>query len=91
MDAQRLIYMANQIAAFFTAYPEQEAVAATENHLRQFWDPRMRAQLAACLGEGGGAGKDEGGGAGKELSAIAHAAVLRLAADKAAGAPAPGA
>ena len=51
----------------------------------------MRAQLAACLGEGGGAGTDEGGGAGKELSAIAHAAVLRLAADKAAGAPAPGA
>lgn len=90
MDAGRLVYMANQIATYFQAYPEAEAVDATENHLRQFWDPRMRAQLAACLGEGGGAGKDEGGGAGKELSAIARAAASRLRADKA-GAAAPGA
>ncbi|MFN0042363.1 MAG: formate dehydrogenase subunit delta [Alphaproteobacteria bacterium] len=79
MDAQRLVYMANQIANYFKAYPAQEAVDATENHLRQFWDPRMRTQLSACL--------DEGGGAGKELSAIARAAALRLRAEKAAGAP----
>ncbi len=55
MDSQRLVHMANQIADFFKAYPEDEAVAGVENHLRQFWDPRMRAQLAKHL-EAGGAG-----------------------------------
>jgi len=53
MDAQRLVHMANQIAAFFKAYPEPEAIAATAAHFRQFWDPRMRQQLAAHVAAGG--------------------------------------
>ncbi len=57
MDITRLVYMANQIADFFKAYPEEEAIAGVENHLRQFWDPRMRAQLMKHL-EAGGAGLD---------------------------------
>lgn len=55
MDITRLVYMANQIADFFKSYPEEEAIAGVENHLRQFWDPRMRAQLMKHL-EAGGAG-----------------------------------
>ncbi len=57
MDIARLVYMANQIADFFKAYPEEEAIAGVENHIRQFWDPRMRAQLIKHL-EAGGAGLD---------------------------------
>ena len=41
----RLIYMANQIAKFFAAQPEGAQGAA--GHLRSFWDPRMRRELAA--------------------------------------------
>jgi len=67
MDIKRLIYMANQIATYFRAYPEEEAIAETATHLRQFWDPRMRRDLLAHL---------DAGGAG--LSPIAHAAAKRL-------------
>jgi formate dehydrogenase subunit delta len=41
----RLIYMANQIAANFVSLPEKEAAAAVAEHIRMFWSPRMRAQL----------------------------------------------
>lgn len=67
MDSANLVRMANQIAAFFSAYPEDQAVAATADHIRQFWDPRMRGQLAEIV-------RTEGSG----LSGIAHAAALRL-------------
>jgi formate dehydrogenase subunit delta len=52
----RLIYMANQIARFFTAQP-QDAAAATANHLRSFWAPEMRSELGAWVA-GGGDGLD---------------------------------
>jgi formate dehydrogenase subunit delta len=52
MEAHRLTEMANQIAAFFDAYPEEQAVTATADHLRQFWDPRMRAQLKEAVATG---------------------------------------
>ena len=47
--------MANQIALFFAAYPQQEAVAGVADHLKKFWEPRMRRQLAEYIA-GGGAG-----------------------------------
>lgn len=53
MEIGRLVYMANQIADFFRPYPEDEAVAGVENHIKQFWDPRMRAALVAHVGSGG--------------------------------------
>jgi formate dehydrogenase subunit delta len=60
--------MANDIANFFASEPEREAaVAGVANHLRRFWDPRMRTQLVAHL---------QSGGAG--LSDIARAGVERL-------------
>ncbi|MSP43978.1 MAG: formate dehydrogenase subunit delta [Alphaproteobacteria bacterium] len=46
MESTRLIHKANQISDYFKAYPEDEAIAAVANHIWQFWDPRMRAQLA---------------------------------------------
>jgi hypothetical protein len=46
MEIQRLIKMANEIGAFFkSAEQHHEAVASIAAHLRNFWDPRMRAQL----------------------------------------------
>lgn len=53
MEIARLVHKANQIADFFKAYPEDEAVAAVANHLKQFWAPRMRAELARHLETGG--------------------------------------
>lgn len=70
MDNKRLVYMANQIAHFFDSYAEPEAVAAVENHLRRFWDPRMRKALSQHVAVGG-----EG------LEPITLAAAKRLTAD----------
>ena len=51
MNPDSLIRMANQIGAFFEAMPDREqAVKDIAGHLRRTWDPRMRAQLLACLG-----------------------------------------
>ena len=49
--AARLARMANQIAAFFRSYPEEEAVAGVQDHIVAFWAPRMRADLDAVLDE----------------------------------------
>ncbi len=64
----KLAYMANQIARNFAAEGEDEAVTATAQHIRSFWDPRMRGMIREHLAHGG-----EG------LSDIARAAVARLA------------
>jgi formate dehydrogenase subunit delta len=48
-----LVRMANQIADFFRIQPEAEAVAGTADHIRRFWDPRMRSQMAKHLASGG--------------------------------------
>ena len=47
MKDQDLIRMANQIASYFAAYGEAEAVTGIAAHVTSFWDPRMRAQLLA--------------------------------------------
>ena len=53
MDPARLVHMANQIGDFFRAQGEGAAVAGVEDHLRKFWDPRMRRQIVAHLQAGG--------------------------------------
>lgn len=63
----RLIYMANQIAVALRSQVADPA-AATCDHLRHFWDPRMRARIIAHRQAGG-----EG------LNEIATAAVAMLA------------
>ena len=45
MDQARLIYMANQIARNFAAQGGEAAIAATAQHIRDFWDPRMKAAI----------------------------------------------
>jgi formate dehydrogenase subunit delta len=58
MSSDRLVTMANQIGQFFSPQREGDAVAAIANHLRKFWDPRMRAAIIAHL-ERGGEGLEE--------------------------------
>lgn len=71
MDAQRLVAMANDIANYFASDPDRESgIDGIADHLRKFWDPRMRRQLVAYI---------EGGGEG--LGDLARAGVERLAAD----------
>lgn len=53
----KLVYMANQIGKFFASQGEDQAVAGTLDHLKKFWDPRMRAQIVQHL-DAGGAGLD---------------------------------
>jgi len=48
MSHDRLAYMANQIGRFFAHQSEEQAVASINDHIRKFWDPRMRKQI---LGE----------------------------------------
>lgn len=47
----QIVYMANQIARNFAAQGEAAAVAQTAQHIRDFWDPRMKAAILAS-GEG---------------------------------------
>jgi formate dehydrogenase subunit delta len=52
-SSETLVRMANQIADFFRIQPENQAVAGTADHIRKFWDPRMRAMMAQHLAHGG--------------------------------------
>ena len=46
MDIHNLVHMANQIGEFFSAYPDRaEALDGIANHIRKFWEPRMRLKL----------------------------------------------
>ena len=53
MSPEKLIYMANQIGRFFAHEPEEKAVADTADHLKKFWDPRMRKAIIAYVAQGG--------------------------------------
>lgn len=54
MSPEKMVTMANQIAAFFITQPG-DAADRIADHLRDFWEPRMRAQLLQYI-ESGGAG-----------------------------------
>jgi formate dehydrogenase subunit delta len=57
MDAIRLVKMANDIGAFFEADTDPaRGAAGVADHLRKFWDPRMRREILRHFGEGGGGG-----------------------------------
>jgi formate dehydrogenase subunit delta len=49
----KLVYMANQIGKFFASQSDEAAVAGTAEHIRRFWDPRMRAAIFDYLDSGG--------------------------------------
>jgi formate dehydrogenase subunit delta len=52
MENRDMIRMANQIAAFFEAYPRSEALEGIAKHIRASWTPRMRQQLIDYIGAG---------------------------------------
>ena len=58
MDNATTIRMANQIAAFFNAYPHEQAIKDVADHINRFWEPRMRSAFFAHLAAGG-AGLDQ--------------------------------
>ncbi|MGE0283470.1 MAG: formate dehydrogenase subunit delta [Rhizobiaceae bacterium] len=43
--ADKLVYMANQIASFFASQPKEEAAAGVAKHINDYWEPRMRRQF----------------------------------------------
>ncbi len=50
MDADNLVRMANRIGEFFVAMPDRaEAKVGIVDHIRKFWEPRMREQLFAHI------------------------------------------
>ncbi len=53
MSPDRLIYMANQIGKYFTSQPRGDASAGIADHLKKFWDPRMRTAILAHVDAGG--------------------------------------
>ena len=53
IDMEQLIVMANQIGDFFSPYPPERAREGLRNHLRTYWDPRMRDALLAHIDAGG--------------------------------------
>ena len=49
----KLVYMANQIGAFFAGQGPDRAVSGTAEHIKKFWDPRMRKAIFAYVEQGG--------------------------------------
>src|SRR6185437_4550873 len=49
MSPDKLAYMANQIGRFFAHQPHDKAVAAINDHIQKFWDPRMRGTIVQHL------------------------------------------
>ncbi len=47
MDLTHLHHMIDQIALNFAAIGNDNAIAATADHIVKFWDPRMKAALLA--------------------------------------------
>jgi formate dehydrogenase subunit delta len=69
MSPDKLVHMANQIATFFATQPGEDRAERVAQHLRDYWDPRMRTQIAQ-LAEDGASG----------LSPLAREGVARLGA-----------
>jgi formate dehydrogenase subunit delta len=60
MNMDLLIKMANEIGEFFSGASEPEnAPRDVANHIRRYWEPRMRAQMLKYYEERQGAGLTE--------------------------------
>ena len=53
MDIERLVAMANDIAAFFEAEAGPAAADGVRNHMSKYWEARMRREIIAHLQKGG--------------------------------------
>ncbi len=57
MNNENLVRMANQIGNFFEAMPDrQQALEDIVQHVRKFWEPRMRRQILEHLDQQEGEG-----------------------------------
>ena len=57
MDIDNLVHMANRIAEFFEAMPDEaEARDGVAQHLQRYWEPRMRRELVAHVQANQGVG-----------------------------------
>jgi len=55
MDHSNIVKMANDIGAFFKSEPDRDlAIQGVEQHIKNFWEPRMRKQIIDYLNQGGG-------------------------------------
>ncbi len=50
---EKLIRMANQIALAFRLEPRERALASVADHIKSFWTPKMRRDIAAHAALGG--------------------------------------
>ena len=73
LGLDRLITMANQIGDFFAPYPPKRRVEGIRNHLRTYWDPRMRTDLLDHI---------EAGGDGLKSFVVEGALLLKSGADQ---------
>jgi formate dehydrogenase subunit delta len=48
---EKLIYMANQIAAFFAVQGKEKAASGIADHLNRYWAPHMRKRFLALAPE----------------------------------------
>lgn len=54
MDVHNLVHMANRIGDFFQAMPDrEEAIDGIAQHLRKFWEPRMRRLMLEHVDQAG--------------------------------------
>lgn len=51
MKQAELVRMANQIADFFKAYPQEQAIDSVAQHVVDFWDPRMKADIGPIVAQ----------------------------------------
>ena len=50
---EKLVYMANQIGKFFQSQGHDKAVPNIAEHIKKFWEPRMRTAIFAHLDAAG--------------------------------------
>ena len=54
MNIENLVTMANQIGMFYETMPDRtKALTDIAEHLKKYWDPRMRRELLAYIEEPG--------------------------------------
>ena len=72
MNIDLLIKMTNEISEFFAGTTDADSAAKdVANHLRRYWEPRMRAQMLSYYEQRQGAGLSE---VGKKAVALLHEA-----------------
>ena len=51
--SEHLVKMANQIGDFFGSQRHSDGAAGVADHIKKFWDPRMRAGIMEHVAHGG--------------------------------------